>query len=211
MGIAFLLEGLLIDGAGESIALLIGEYKAKVKRRGGSLMGAIWKGIATGSLAVLLLAGSAAAQQARTIYLIRHADKVSEDTDAPLNEAGRQRAECLANTLRDANIQQIFTSELQRTQQTAAPLAEKLHLKPVAIPLSKVDDLIRAIQSSKAANVLVVWHDATLAKILTALGAPEIAPIEHTEYDRFFVLTFPAGGKDSKPGFVQLRYCDGPK
>lgn len=174
-------------------------------------MRAIWCNIAAAGLAVLLVALPGAAQQARTIYLIRHADKVSEDVDAPLNEAGRQRAECLANTLRDANIQQIFTSELQRTQQTAAPLAEKLHLKPVAIPLSQVDDLIRAIQSSKAANVLVVWHDATLAKILRALGVPEVAPIEHTEYDRFFVLTFAASGKESKPGFVQLRYCDCPK
>ena len=151
------------------------------------------------------------AQQARTIYLVRHADKVSDDVDAPLSEAGRARAACLANTLQDANIQQIFTSELQRTQQTAAPLAEKLHLKPVAIPLSKVDDLIEAVRSSKAAGVLVVWHDATLPKILLALGAPEITPIAHTEYDRFFVLTFSSGSKESKPGFVTLRYCDPPK
>jgi broad specificity phosphatase PhoE len=118
---------------------------------------------------------------------------------------------CLANTLQDANIQQIFTSELQRSQQTAAPLAEKLHLKPVAIPLSKVDDLIEAIRSSKAASVLVVWHDATLPKILLALGGPEITPIAHTEYDRFFVLTIAGDGKESKPGFVALRYCDPPK
>lgn len=151
------------------------------------------------------------AQQTRTIYLVRHADKVSDDTDAPLSEAGRVRAACLANTLQDANIQQIFTSELQRTRQTAAPLAEKLHLKPVAIPLSKVDELIEAIRSSKAASVLVVWHDATLPKILLALGAPEITPIAHTEYDRFFILTFSGDGKGSPPGFVALHYCDPPK
>ncbi len=66
---------------------------------------------------------------------MRH--KVSEDTDAPLSEAGRERAKCLAATLADAQIEQIFISDLQRTQQTAAPLAEKLHLKPVAIPISK--------------------------------------------------------------------------
>jgi phosphohistidine phosphatase SixA len=153
----------------------------------------------------------AQAQQPRTIYLIRHADKISDDVDAPLSEAGRVRAACLANTLRDANIQQIFTSELQRTQQTAAPLAEKLNLKPVAIPLSKVDDLIEAIRSSRAANVLVVWHDASLPKILLTLGGPEITPIAHTEYDRFFILIFAAEVKDSKPNFVQLRYCDSPK
>lgn len=144
----------------------------------------------------------------RTIYLVRHADKVNEDVDAPLNEAGRVRAECLLNTLRDADIRQIFTSDLQRTQQTAAPLAQKLQLKPVAIPLATPEALVAAIQSSTAPSVLVVWHDATLPMILRQLGAPEITPIEHTEYDRFFVLTLSGRGKDARVGFATLRYCD---
>lgn len=167
--------------------------------------------ITIGLLASVVFAVRTEAQQARTIYLVRHADKVSDDVDAPLSDAGRKRAECLANTLADAQVQQIFTSDLQRTQQTAAPLAEKLHLKPAAIPISKPDELIDAIRSSQAASVLVVWHDATLPKILRALGAPEITPIAHTEYDRFFVVTLTGDGKESKPGFAALRYCDCPK
>jgi broad specificity phosphatase PhoE len=147
-------------------------------------------------------------QNVRTIFLVRHADKVSDETDAPLSDAGHRRAECLANTLVDAQIQQIFTSDLQRTQQTAAPLAEKLHLKPVAIPLSRPDELVEAIRSSKAANVLVVWHDATLPKVMRALGAPDITPIAHTEYDRFFILTLAADKTHSHPRLTALRYCD---
>ena len=173
-------------------------------------MRAISKCMAICVFAAMVLATRVHAQQARTIYLVRHADKVSEDTDSPLSDAGRVRAKCLAKTLEDAQIQRIFTSDLQRTQQTAAPLAEKLHLKPVAIPIGKPDDLIEAIRSSKAKSVLVVWHDATLPKILSALGAPEIIPIAHTEYDRFFVLTLAGDGKNSKPGFAALRYCDCP-
>jgi phosphohistidine phosphatase SixA len=148
------------------------------------------------------------AQNVRTIFFVRHADKVSDETDAVLSDAGHRRAECLAKTLSDSNIQQIYTSELQRTQQTAAPLAQQSHLKPVAIPLSKVDDLIAAIRSDKAANILVVWHDLTLPKILRALGAPEITPIGHMEYDRFFILTFDGDNKNSQPRFTALRYCD---
>jgi len=156
----------------------------------------------------MTFAPGAHAQNVRTIYLVRHADKVSDETDALLSDAGHRRAECLAKTLADAHIQQIFTSDLQRTQQTAAPLAEQLHFKPVAIPLSNVDDLIAAIRSEKAANILVVWHDATLPKILRALGAPEIPPIAHTEYDLFFILTFDGGKKNSNSRFTVLRYCD---
>jgi phosphohistidine phosphatase SixA len=146
----------------------------------------------------------------RTIFFIRHADKASDETDAPLNDAGRRRAVCLANTLADAHIEQIFTSDLQRTQQTAAPLAEKLHVKPVAIPIAKPDQLIEAIRASKAENMLVVWHDATLPKILHALGAPEIKPIAHTEYDRFFILTLATDNAHPLPRLTTLRYCDNP-
>ena len=159
-------------------------------------------------LSALTFTPGAHAQNVRTIFFVRHADKVSDETDALLSEAGHRRAECLAKTLADAHIQQIYTSDLQRTQQTAAPLAEQLHLKPVAIPLSKVDDLIEAVRSDRTANILVVWHDLTLPKILLALGAPEIAPIAHTEYDRLFILTFSSDKKNSKPGFTGLRYCD---
>ena len=156
----------------------------------------------------LTFASGAHAQNVRTIFFVRHADKVSDETDAPLSDAGHRRAECLAKMLADAHIQKIYTSDLQRTQQTAAPLAEQLHLKPVTIPLIKVNDLIEAIRSDRAANILVVWHDLTLPKILSALGAPEITPIGHTEYDRFFILTFDADKKDSKPRLTELRYCD---
>jgi len=167
-----------------------------------------WKWVTIGIVSCVAFASRAQTQQARTIYLVRHADKVSDDVDAPLSDAGRKRADCLADTLADAQVQQIFTSDLQRTRQTAAPLAERLHLKPVAIPISKPDELIDAIRSSKAASLLVVWHDATLPRILRALGAPEITPIAHAEYDRFFVLTLAGDGKESKIGFAALRYCD---
>ena len=158
----------------------------------------------------LMFGFGAHAQNMRTIFFVRHADKVSEETDAPLSDAGHRRAECLATTLADTHIQQIFTSDLQRTQQTAAPLAEKLHLKPIAIPLSKPDELVEAIRSGKAANVLVVWHDATLPSVLRALGAPPIPPIAHTEYDRFFILTLAGHKTHSQPRFTALRYCDSP-
>lgn len=144
----------------------------------------------------------------RTIFFVRHADKVSDETDAVLSDAGLRRAECLAKTLSDAHIQQIYTSDLQRTQQTAAPLAGQLHLKPLKIPLAKVDDLIAALRMDKTANILVVWHDATLPKILRALGAPETISIGHMEFDRFFILTFDGKHKNSMPRFTTSRYCD---
>jgi phosphohistidine phosphatase SixA len=159
-------------------------------------------------LLLLTMAQGAHAQNVRTIFFVRHADKLSDDTDAPLSDAGRRRAECLANTLADVHIDQIFISDLKRTQQTAAPLAEKLHLKPTAIPLSTPDQLVEAIRTSKTASVLVVWHDLTLPQIMHSLGAPTITSIGHTEYDRFFVLTLTDDKANAQPRFTALRYCN---
>jgi len=151
---------------------------------------------------------SARAQSVRTVFLIRHADKASDETDAPLSDAGRRRATCLANMLADVRIEQIFTSDLQRTQQTAAPLAAKLHLSPVAIPLVHPDQLVEAVRASKAENILVVWHDQTLPETVRELGGPEIVPITHTEYDRFLILTLAHGVSHAESHLTTLRYCD---
>src|SRR6202158_2568947 len=177
---------------------------------GGTLLREMFSRTAVSCLfALLTFSPGAHAQNVRTIFFVRHADKVSDETDALLSDAGHRRAECLAKTLSDAHIQKIYTSDLHRTQQTAAPLAEQLHLKPVAIPLSKPDDLIEAIRSERAANILVVWHDATLPKILRALGAPDITTIAHAAYYRFFILTLAGDKAHSQPRFTALRYCDG--
>jgi hypothetical protein len=62
-------------------------------------MRAIRTCVAISIFSCIVASAPAHAQQARTIYLVRHADKVSDDVDAPLSEAGRIRAACLANTL----------------------------------------------------------------------------------------------------------------
>ena len=159
-------------------------------------------------LIVLLCGAPAHAQGVRTIFIIRHADKVDDAPDALLSEAGHERAECLAKMLADTGVQQILVSDLQRTQQTAAPLAQLRHLKPVPIPLSTPDKLTEAIRSGTAANVLVVWHGNTLPGILHALGAPEVPPIAEPEYDRLYILTLAQNKEHSLLNFTALRYCD---
>ncbi len=157
---------------------------------------------------IFALAQQVPCQEVRTIFLVRHAEKVSEAYDSLLSEQGHRRAECLANSLADAHIEQIFTSDLQRTQQTAAPLAMRLQLKPVIIPFSKPDDLVKAIRSGKGMNILVVWHGGTLPKILHDLGAPEVPPITEPEYDRFFILTIGRSKDHPDTRFTVTRYCD---
>ena len=84
--------------------------------------------------ALLLCQLAVAQQNVRTVFLVRHAEKASAAADAPLSAEGEKRAQCLATTLKDAGIKQIYVTDVLRTQQTAAPLASALKIKPTILP-----------------------------------------------------------------------------
>lgn len=73
------------------------------------------------------------------LILIRHGQTSSNvghhlDTAAPgadLTDLGREQAEALVDTLGHESVRKIFVSDLVRTQQTAAPLAEHFALEPI--------------------------------------------------------------------------------
>ncbi|MGH9665016.1 MAG: histidine phosphatase family protein, partial [Bryobacteraceae bacterium] len=106
-----------------------------LRNRRGSLPAAFFAAIAIPWIAYML--------PAATVILVRHAERASGMTaDALLNAQGEARARRLAEALRDAGVRAIYTTEVRRTQQTAAPLAEWLHLKPIVIAQKDVEGLV---------------------------------------------------------------------
>jgi phosphohistidine phosphatase SixA len=140
-----------------------------------------------------------------TIFLTRHAEKAAAPADNPgLTEAGVRRANALAAMLADSGVTGIYTSEFLRTQATAQPLADRLHVKMNSqIPAGRPEDLARKIVNGSDRVVLVVGHSNTVPKIIQALGAPPVSEITDTEYDNLFVVTIRAKGKAS---VVRLHY-----
>jgi phosphohistidine phosphatase SixA len=131
---------------------------------------------------------------------VRHAEPVATGNDPALSTAGKKRAVTLAKMLADAGIKSIFTSNLRRTKDTAAPLATQLSITPVVI--ADAFPAAAAQVKSAADRVLVIGHTNTVPEIIEALGGPHVE-IEHTEFDRLFVLQLPASGAGSLLG---LRY-----
>jgi broad specificity phosphatase PhoE len=121
--------------------------------------------------------------------------------DPGLSSAGKKRALALATLLSDARITSIFTSDLRRTKDTAAPLATQLAIAPVVI----ADAPAAAAAEIKAASdrVLVIGHTNTVPEIIKALGGPPDVEIQHAEFDRLFVMQVPAAGAGS---LLSLRY-----
>ena len=143
---------------------------------------------------------------AATIILVRHAERSGAmSADPPLTSAGEERAKVLAQVLKDSGIDRIYVTELRRTQQTAEPVAARLHLKPIVVAAKDTDALLTQLRElSDDQTVLVIGHSNTLPLIVDRLGGGSIPPMPETEYDRLIVLvTSPSGGKAH---VVTLRY-----
>ena len=150
-------------------------------------------------LACSLLVSTAAAQS--TIFIVRHTEKAQTGGDDPeLSEAGRARAESLANLLKDAAISAIYTSEVKRTQQTAAPLAKILHVEPAVVPAKDRAGLLAKLKDSSG-NVLVVGHSNTIPDLIKSLGITTPVTIADNDYDNLFVLMLA-----EKPRLLRLHY-----
>lgn len=164
---------------------------------------------------VVAFAGMASAAD-QVIFIVRHAEKAAtetrQQTDAnkhammadnpPLSAAGQARAKKLAETLRSAGIHTIYTTEYQRTRQTAAPLADALRLKPIMAAARDTETLLRQLRQAKG-NVLVVTHADMIPAILKGLGVQDDVTIGDNEWDSLFVVIRPASGE---PTFVHLHY-----
>ena len=124
-----------------------------------------------------------------TLYLVRHAEKAKGD-DPELTEAGRQRADDLADLLtarlEEGDLSAIYSTEYRRTQQTAAPLAAR---SGSAVQSYDPRDLPGFAQqlSGQGGTVLIVGHSNTTPQLAEALGCgPQEPIVEATEYDRLY-------------------------
>lgn len=154
------------------------------------------------ALGLLAAAPPAVAQQA--VFVVRHAERADQSRDSALSAAGQARSTALARHLRDAGVTAAFVTDLQRTQQTAAPLAEMLGLTPVVMPAASTQAMVDRLRRDHADGVVVVvGHSNTVPDVLKLLGHAEPVTIRDDEYDALFVLV-PRPG--AAPAVIRLRY-----
>jgi len=131
----------------------------------------------------------------RTVYVVRHAEKVTSSdsigkmmaNDPPLSEAGKVRALVLKNELADKHIGHIYSTNTIRARSTAEPLSQAIKINVELY--GNIDSLISAIRSGKG-NVLVVGHSNTVDDIVNKLcGQVKIASdLKDGEYDNLFIV-----------------------
>ena len=133
---------------------------------------------------------------ASVIYLVRHAERATDDPrDPTLSPAGQARALELARLLADAPLTRIFSTDFRRTVSTATPTAEDHGLTlelydPRGEGMARTAELLR----STPGHHLVVGHSNTTPALVEALGGDPVSPIDEMEYDRVYLVTVSPGG-----------------
>ena len=125
-----------------------------------------------------------------TVVLVRHAEKLGEDRDPGLSEAGQARAERLARMLGAAGLDSIYVSEAKRTQETAPPVADATGIEPRVVPAEASGRLVRRLKWRHRGDVvLVVGHVNTLPEIAEGLGA-SIGLVDEQDYGGLWVVSY---------------------
>lgn len=142
--------------------------------------------------------GKSARGPATVIYLVRHAEKVITDPNAPdpdLSLAGYARAQALQQYLRGIPIAAFFASPYQRTRRTLAPLAAGREILTYEThDAGAVRDWILKEYAGK--TVLVAGHSNTVLELIETWGAARPVPaIADTKYDYIFKITVRPGKK----------------
>jgi broad specificity phosphatase PhoE len=131
------------------------------------------------------------------IVVVRHAEKASDDPKDPgLNEQGKIRANKLADMLRHADLQAVFTTQYRRTQQTGLPAASHAGLALQVRAATRENsetyaaDLLKEIRKKyRGKTVLIVGHSNTVPEIVKQMAGIDIGPIGESSFDRFYVIS----------------------
>ena len=133
------------------------------------------------------------------IYLMRHAEPDYSTTgeksnDPELNAAGHQRAQALADLLKEDGITRVMSSDFQRTRQTAAPLAQALNMDVDIYNAFEIPAFADSLKGMTG-RVVVVGHSNTTPKLVELLGGDPGQPIdESAEFDRLYTVTLSEDG-----------------
>lgn len=136
-----------------------------------------------------------------TYYLIRHAEKDRSDKtnrNPNLTDAGLQRAENWANHFKAIKFDMVYSTDYNRTKQTATPTAKANNIELQFYNPSdmKIEDFIK---KTKGKTVLVVGHSNTTPTFTNGLlGDDKYEDIADDNNSNLYVVTISKDSKISK-------------
>ena len=156
------------------------------------------KPLKTSSLVLLFIGGLQAVcaqsdDDIFTIYLVRHAEKQSETSDPALTSCGAERAKSLCAFFGDVPLEAIFSTDFNRTKNTAKPTASSKGLEIQEYNPLHLEEFKEHLLENKQ-DVLVVGHSNTTGVLGGLLVGEEIGEFDLSIYNRIYQVVV-AGNK----------------
>ncbi|MFA6276547.1 MAG: phosphoglycerate mutase family protein [Pedobacter sp.] len=154
-------------------------------------------------LIVLLGQQNLSAQKTVKVWVVRHAEKLTDDPkdkDPDLSPEGKERAEALMKELKGEKIDSIFATNYKRTKLTGFPLADKIGISVKTYNPEDQKTLAKQlIINAKGKNILIVGHSNTVLEIVEAFGAKKpVKGLTDDDYDYLFEVTVKGDKADVK-------------
>jgi broad specificity phosphatase PhoE len=156
------------------------------------------------TLTIILAVCSQAQEQVNTdsdslssYYFIRHAEKDRSDPgnkDPNLIQNGVFRAARWSYILEHVSFDAVYSTDYNRTRQTALPTAEKNNIG-LTIYDSKNLNLDSFLASTKGQTVLIVGHSHSTPTFVNAvIGKQKYDPIDDSNNANLYIVTVSANG-----------------
>lgn len=139
-------------------------------------------------------------------YLIRHAEKDRSDKtnrNPKLLEVGQQRAEKWANHFSDLEFDAVYSTNYNRTKETATPTAKANNLELTLYNPSKFDTAAMKAKH-KGKRVLVVGHSNTTPMVVNSLlGESKYEDIADDNNANLYIVTVTKDGATAELKVVE--------
>ena len=132
------------------------------------------------------------ADDAVTVFLVRHAERLDDSPNSPLNDVGRERVEKLRALVADVDFTHVHSTNLTRTLDTAGPIAEDDGVEIGIYSPGELEEFAETIRATPGRH-LVSGHSDTTPRLAEALGGEPHGPIDHMEYDRLYIIVIRPG------------------
>ncbi|GJM34529.1 MAG: hypothetical protein DHS20C18_35300 [Saprospiraceae bacterium] len=142
---------------------------------------------------------------ATTFILLRHAETSGAGSNPNLSTEGVERTAELVRLLKNVSLDAVFSTNYNRTRQTAQPVADDLGLTVDIYDGFTLNPLIDgALVDYHGSAVLVVGHSNTTQDLLNILTGENTFPeIPETQYDNLYLVTVFEKGRSE---VVHLKY-----
>ena len=141
-------------------------------------------------------------EKTTTYYLIRHAEKDQSDKtnrDPHLTEAGLKRADNWANVFKDVKFDAVYSTNYNRTKETAAPTAKANNVEVSFYDPRNMNPKAFS-KTTKGKTVLIVGHSNTTPMFTNGLvGEKKYNQISEDNNSNLYIVTIT---KDSKTSTV---------